>query len=320
MGAYATDVVEKLWPTNYGGRGTPYLSEGGFNIRDQYGNFSAPPLGYLWDFAKRAGVSVRSYGEFASWRRRGGEVRGGRPGPGGPRPSRVSAVRSRRDRSAARGHLARGVPHVRSQTASCRSCRSSGSATITRTAPRPARPRLGPWSRTTISRSAASSTRFRTAAYWKDSAIFVLEDDAQNGPDHVDAHRSVLLVDQPVLAPAGARQHALHDVGRAAHDRVDSRPAADEPVRRGGHADVYGLSADARRDPVHASAGAGVTRREERLVIAGRPGVAAHEPARRRHGAGAGAERDPLAVDSGRWVGDAAAATHGFHPPDRRRR
>src|SRR4029079_3971153 len=41
MGAYATDVVEKLWPTNYGGRGTPYLSEGGFNIRDQYGNLSA---------------------------------------------------------------------------------------------------------------------------------------------------------------------------------------------------------------------------------------------------------------------------------------
>src|SRR4029453_14674747 len=29
--------------------------------------------------------------------------------------------------------------------------------------------------------------------YWKESAIFVLEDDAQNGPDHVDAHRSVLL-------------------------------------------------------------------------------------------------------------------------------
>jgi len=33
--------------------------------------------------------------------------------------------------------------------------------------------------------------------YWKESAIFVLEDDAQNGPDHVDAHRSVLLVASP---------------------------------------------------------------------------------------------------------------------------
>lgn len=30
--------------------------------------------------------------------------------------------------------------------------------------------------------------------YWDDTAIFILEDDAQNGPDHVDAHRSIALV------------------------------------------------------------------------------------------------------------------------------
>src|SRR5262249_59296241 len=30
--------------------------------------------------------------------------------------------------------------------------------------------------------------------YWKDTVFFVLEDDAQDGPDHVDSHRSVLLV------------------------------------------------------------------------------------------------------------------------------
>ncbi len=66
-GAYATDVVEKLWPNNYGRRGGPYLSEGGWLPRTPYGNFSAPPQGYLWDFATRAGVSVRSYGEFATW-------------------------------------------------------------------------------------------------------------------------------------------------------------------------------------------------------------------------------------------------------------
>ena len=40
--------------------------------------------------------------------------------------------------------------------------------------------------------------------YWKESAIFVLEDDAQNGPDHVDAHRSLALVDQPVHAAAAS--------------------------------------------------------------------------------------------------------------------
>jgi hypothetical protein len=29
---------------------------------------------------------------------------------------------------------------------------------------------------------------------WKESLVIVVEDDAQNGPDHVDAHRSVALI------------------------------------------------------------------------------------------------------------------------------
>jgi YVTN family beta-propeller protein len=33
--------------------------------------------------------------------------------------------------------------------------------------------------------------------FWKDTAIFVTEDDAQNGPDHVDAHRTVSYVISP---------------------------------------------------------------------------------------------------------------------------
>ncbi|SDY94954.1 Phosphoesterase family protein [Modestobacter sp. DSM 44400] len=33
--------------------------------------------------------------------------------------------------------------------------------------------------------------------FWKDTAIFVTEDDAQNGPDHVDAHRTVALAISP---------------------------------------------------------------------------------------------------------------------------
>ena len=47
---------------------------------------------------------------------------------------------------------------------------------------------------TTIWRWAASSTPSHTAPYWDDTAIFVLEDDAQNGGDHVDAHRSIAFV------------------------------------------------------------------------------------------------------------------------------
>lgn len=44
---------------------------------------------------------------------------------------------------------------------------------------------------------------------WKDSAVFVTEDDAQGGVDHVDAHRSVLLVASPWVKPGVvAHQHS----------------------------------------------------------------------------------------------------------------
>jgi hypothetical protein len=33
--------------------------------------------------------------------------------------------------------------------------------------------------------------------YWRSTAIFITEDDAQNGPDHVDAHRTTSLVVSP---------------------------------------------------------------------------------------------------------------------------
>jgi hypothetical protein len=38
---------------------------------------------------------------------------------------------------------------------------------------------------------------FSHSPFWKNMAIFVTEDDAQNGQDHVDAHRSLLLVISP---------------------------------------------------------------------------------------------------------------------------
>ena len=63
-GAYATDVVEKIWPANYAKRGGAYLSEGGGAMRNPYGNVAAPAQGYIWDACARAGLSVRSYGEF----------------------------------------------------------------------------------------------------------------------------------------------------------------------------------------------------------------------------------------------------------------
>jgi hypothetical protein len=46
--------------------------------------------------------------------------------------------------------------------------------------------------------------------YWKDTAIFIIEDDAQDGPDHVDAHRSVALVISAYNRP-GALIHQFHN-------------------------------------------------------------------------------------------------------------
>jgi hypothetical protein len=42
--------------------------------------------------------------------------------------------------------------------------------------------------------AAASRSKF-----WNEMAIFIIEDDAQNGPDHVDAHRTVGLVLSPYV-------------------------------------------------------------------------------------------------------------------------
>ena len=47
---------------------------------------------------------------------------------------------------------------------------------------------------------------FSHSPFWKDMAIFVTEDDAQSGRDHVDAHRSVLMV----ISPYARRDYVSH--------------------------------------------------------------------------------------------------------------
>ncbi|MEO6289811.1 MAG: bifunctional YncE family protein/alkaline phosphatase family protein, partial [Ginsengibacter sp.] len=58
MGAYANDYLEKNWVTSYGGRGGNYDGEGTREIANNKN-------GFIWDNCKRAGVSYRTYGEFA---------------------------------------------------------------------------------------------------------------------------------------------------------------------------------------------------------------------------------------------------------------
>ncbi len=49
-----------------------------------------------------------------------------------------------------------------------------------------------------------------SSVYWKDTAIFTIEDDAQSGPDHVDSHRSVALAISAYNKP-GALIHKFHN-------------------------------------------------------------------------------------------------------------
>jgi YVTN family beta-propeller protein len=196
MGAYATDAVEKLWPTNYGSRGGIYMSEGGGGQRNPYGNLSAPPQGYIWDMATRAGVTVRSYGEFVNRDEKTGKVQASVPGLEGrfspdyppynldiPDNTRADAwVREFREfertgRLPQLNILRLGNDHTAATRPGARTPRAMIAENDTA---------LGKIVDT------ISHSRF-----WNESAIFVLEDDAQNGPDHVDAHRSPALVVSP---------------------------------------------------------------------------------------------------------------------------
>ena len=57
--------------------------------------------------------------------------------------------------------------------------------------------RRGRWSPTTTWRWGRSSRRVSKSKFWADTCIFVVEDDPQNGFDHVDGHRTVALVISP---------------------------------------------------------------------------------------------------------------------------
>jgi sugar lactone lactonase YvrE len=202
MGAYATDWVEKVWPLTY--RGSPtkkldiYPSEGAFPTVE------TPAGGYLWDRAKEAGVSYRSYGEW---------VKEGKKNKDGSFEDAKPAVK------ALEGHI---DPKFRGWDLDYPDIKRAERfiAELRRFEKEGGMPRLSilrlPNDHTSGTRAGKPSPRAQVAdndlalgmvvealsksKFWKTTAIFVIEDDAQNGPDHVDAHRTVALVISPYVA------------------------------------------------------------------------------------------------------------------------
>ena len=193
MGAYATDFVEKTWPLSYGHnkhKKFPYPAEGNFDI-------AKPAGGYLWDRAKEAGVSYRSYGEF---------IRNGKTtnDPGVARVSALKghfdpsyrsfdmdypdALRARRFISELRRFESEGeMPRL--QIIRLPNDHTSGTTT---NKPTPTAAVADNDAALGMVIEAVSRSKF-----WPQTAIFVVEDDAQNGPDHVDAHRTIAFVVSP---------------------------------------------------------------------------------------------------------------------------
>jgi YVTN family beta-propeller protein len=193
MGAYATDFVEKTWPLNYGHNQSgkyPYPSEGDFPI-------ATPAGGYLWDRARTAGVSYRSYGEF---------VQNGKT-PNDPSHTRLAALQNHFDPHY-RG-FDTGYPDVKRAERFISELKRFESENDM---PRLQIVRLPNDHTAGTLKNALTPTALVAdndaglgkivdavshSKFWPQTAIFILEDDAQDGPDHVDAHRSPAFVVSP---------------------------------------------------------------------------------------------------------------------------
>jgi phospholipase C len=198
MGAYATDFVEKMWPLTYGHNGRKklsYPSEGNFEI-------ATPAGGYLWDRAKEAGVSYRSYGE---WVKNGAT-------PRDPAVAKVPALAGHIDPSYR--SFDTDYPDVKraerfiSELHRYESEGGMPQLQIVRL-PNDHTSGASPGKLTPTAQVGDNDLAFgqiiealSKSKFWPQTAVFVVEDDAQNGPDHVDAHRTIAFVISPYVKRA----------------------------------------------------------------------------------------------------------------------
>jgi hypothetical protein len=198
MAAYVTDYSEKTIPSNYSSRGRSYDYEG-FNRGVMPEDDAAEPSsGYLWNLADRAGISYRNYGEFVDE-------------PDDPTGLKAPAYTPTKPALAA--HTNTSYPgfamQVPDQVRADIWLKEFQEFVQAGKLPALELVRL-PNDHTSGARAGSPTPRAYMAdndlalgriiealtksPFWKSTVVFVLEDDAQDGPDHVDSHRSPLLV------------------------------------------------------------------------------------------------------------------------------
>ena len=184
--AYSTDYVDKLWPSSYSDRGRDYDYEGSAASR--------PSAGYIWDAAIAKGLSVRDYGEYTDFSTKAGD----------PEKPVVSSLEGRIDPRYRGFDL-----HVTDQSRMDEWLREFKQFVQNGELPAFEIVRL-PNDHTSATRPGMPTPYAMLAdndlalgrmidalshsAYWKNTVVFVLEDDAQAGPDHVSDHRAEALV------------------------------------------------------------------------------------------------------------------------------
>jgi YVTN family beta-propeller protein len=199
--AYVTDYAEKTIPSNYSSRGRSYDYEGFNRSVLPHEDVAEPSSGYLWNLADRAGISYRNYGEFVDE-------------PDDPSGTKAPAYVATKPTLAA--HTNTAYPgfsmQISDQLRADVWLKEFQEFVQARKMPALEIVRL-PNDHTSGASAGTPTPRAYMAdndlalgriiealsksPFWKSTVVFVLEDDAQDGPDHVDSHRSPLLVISP---------------------------------------------------------------------------------------------------------------------------
>jgi len=180
MGAYATDYMEKSWPTSYGGKGGGIYGEPEKNV-------VLNKSGYIWDLCNRYGVTFRTYGEFVTNGKATIPVLDKHFHP--TFPSYSLAIMDTTRLRIWKTEFETMVKENR--VPQFNTLRLGNDHTEGLRLGRPT-----PYAHVADNDLAVGQLieTLSKSPIWNETAVFILEDDAQNGADHVDAHRSPAYV------------------------------------------------------------------------------------------------------------------------------